>query len=386
MNYYLFCLAVFFALFINTSIGAMIGFANPLYPLLPMMLYLVVTVFTKKMRYEKIPVLILIFAIIMLLFKLSIGQVYFIEIGRLLLIPMFMYVCFNNMPAKYTITLRRLLIVFYVIYCVLAIVEKVLTHHFFPVSTDIEWSSSVGIFRSASLLWHPLAGGFFCAIFMAFLSVTKCKNKIIQIGLFFLGYISLFCFDARGATIVVTLIVLPYFVWEQYKMNEKMRGMIILGVICMFGVMVYLVTQTSLGGGRLLTGDIMDGSSQTRLDVFKFYKHYKNMDDFIWGHLDNYRFMMDALGAGGVENGIITLILFYGIIFTPFILLFLFLLQYNSYSIYSKFDKWMLLLVFFSIGSMNPNLAHPLGWQLWIFTFFAFKPIEDQQEWALRIS
>jgi len=385
--YPLFLIALVFATFVNTSLGAKIGFSNPLMALFPMMIYLVVTVATKRMNYHKIAVFLLVLAVIILLFKFSIGQNYLIEVGRLLLIPMFMYICYDHLTKKQLSTLRYLFVAFYILLCVLALVEKVLSRHFFPVSTDVEWLNSIGYFRSASLLWHPLANGFFVAFFMAYVAVTEFKKMYLQIGLFFLGYISLFCFDARGATIVVTLVVMPYFLLKLYKMAGNRRWLIVLGAICMLGVLAYLVTKTSVGSGRLMNADVMDNSSQTRLDVFKFHKYYKSTDDFIWGHPDNYRFMMEALGAGGVENGVITMILFYGIIFTPILLFLLFLLQYKSLSVYSRFDKWLLLIVFFGIGSMNPNLAIPLIWQLWIFTYFTFRPdpSEDKQAWAFRL-
>ena len=383
----LFYIALFFAIFINTSMGTAMGFANPLIPLLPMMLYLVLSLLTQKMHYNKIAVYLLILAAIILVFKWSIGQNYIIEAGRFLIIPMCMMICFDNMTKKQAATLRYLMIIFFILLCVLAMAEKALNRHFFPISQDIEWISSVGYFRSASLLWHPLGGGFFVAIFMSFISVTDFKKKYLQIFLFFLGYIALFCFDARGATLVTTFVVLPYFLLKLYKMAGKQRWMIIFGVICVLGGLVYLIMETSLGGGRLLNADLLDNSSQTRLDVFNFYKHYKHVDDFIWGHHDNYNYMMEALGAGGVENGIIVMILFYGIIFTPFILLLLFLLQYKSLSVYTKFDKWMLLFVFFGIGCMNTNLAAPLMWQLWIFTYYTFKPgLTTDTQWALRTS
>jgi len=385
--YSLFLIALIFATFVNTSLGAKIGFSNPLMALFPMMVYLMVTVATKKMKYQKIPVYLLILAVIILLFKFSIGQNYLIEVGRLLLIPMFLYICYDHLTKKQLSTLRYVFIAFYILLCVLALVEKILSRHFFPVSTDVEWLNSIGYFRSASLLWHPLANGFFVAFFMAYVAVTQFKKMYLQIGLFFLGYVSLFCFDARGATIVVTLVVMPYFLLKLYRMAGDRRWMIVLGAICMMGVMAYLVTKTSVGSGRLMNADVMDNSSQTRLDVFKFYKFYKSTDDFIWGHPDNYRFMMEALGAGGVENGVITMILYYGIIFTPILLLLLFLLQYKSLSVYSRLDKWMLLIVFFGIGSMNPNLAIPLIWQLWIFTYFTFRPnlSESNQAWEFRL-
>lgn len=161
-----------------------------------------------------------------------------------------------------------------------------------------------------------------------------------------------------------------------------MKLIIILGVLCMSLGLLYMVTQTSLGG-RLMNKELMDSSAQTRLEVFKFYNYYKNNNDFLWGNPDNYEYMMGRLEAGGVENGVIAMLLDYGIIFTIPLLILLFRFQYLKLSVYSRSDKWLLLAradkwlllaVFFIIGCMNPILARPIQWVLWVFAYYAFRP------------
>lgn len=378
VKYLLFVFAVVFAIFFNTNIKALIGFESPtiLVAFLPIVVYFVFISFTQKTHYNKIAVCLLIMAVIVILFKLSIGQSVF-EVGAfnkilLLIMPMLMYICFDNMTKRESDTLRFMIILFFIVLCVIAIGEKTLNRHFLPVEGDTEVWMEAGYFRSVSLLWHPLMGGFFVAVFMSFVAVADFKKKIFQFFLFFLGYISLLCFDARGATLVVTFVLLPYFILKFYRMAGKRQWTIILGVICMLMGMVYLILETSLGSGRLLNMELMDSSGQTRLKVFNFYKYYKHQDDFIWGHPDNYQHMVEV--GLGVENGVISLIMNFGIIFMPVILLLLFLLQYKSLSAYSKFDKWLLLFIFFGIGAMNPALSGYTHWNLWVIAYYSFRP------------
>ena len=221
---------------------------------------------------------------------------------------------------------------------------------------------------------HPLASAQITAVIMTFIAVANFKKKYFQIFLFILGYVSFFCFNVRGATLVVTAIAVPYFLWKINKTTpENKRWIIKLGVFCVVCGMIYMVTQTSLGG-RLMNMDLMDDSAQSRLEVFDFYNHYQTQDEFLWGDPGLYRYMMRKLGAGGVENGVIAMILDYGIIFTIPMLLLLFRFQYRKLSIYSKLEKWILLAVFYLIATMNPNLAVAVQWTMWIYAYYVFRP------------
>lgn len=376
--YLLFIIAVVFAIFLNTNIGEAIGLTHKTaVSFLPMMVYIALTLLTQKMRYNKIAIYLLILAVIILLLKWSIGQDYIVIIGQLLVIPMLMFICFDRLTRRQSSTLRRLMLLFFIVFCALAIVEKAFNYHFFPLAVETEKHDlSIGVFRSYSFFEHHLISSYFVTIFMSFVSIAHFQKKYSQIFLFFLGYIALFCFDGRGAIIIVTLILLPYFLWKLHKTVEKKRWMFNLGVICMLFGLVYLISETSLGNGRLTNANarLMDSSAETRLDVFNFYKYYNKHDDFIWGRSDNSLDMAGKLGAAGVENSIIEFIMLYGIIFAPILLLLLFLLQYKSLSVYKKHDKLVILLTFWGLGNMSPLLAAPIIWILWIFTYYSFKP------------
>lgn len=376
--YLLFFVTLVFTLFFNTKVPKSLGYDGIIHTLsaLPIAVYFTTRFITQKIQFNRDAVYIIFLAVIIFIFKWAIGQDYMYDIILLLIVPMLTSICFDTLPGKEFTLLRRITIIFYIVECCLAMVEWKLSHNFFTFQLLTNYTDNwvdVGFFRSTSLFGHPLANAQIVAVFMAFIAVSDFKKKFFQINLFLLGYVSLFCFNARGAILVVTLLVTPYFFWKINKITRKRTKWIInICVFCMFLCMFYIIAGTSMGN-RLTGKDLLDDSGQTRYEVFKFYKYYQNDDDFLWGHPDNYVYMMGKLEAAGVENGVITLILDYGIIFTIPMLILLFKFQYHKLSIYSKTEKWLLLAVFYIIGNMNPNLAEPIQWIMWIYAYYVFR-------------
>ena len=341
----------------------------------PMMLYIAIMMLFKKLRYNKIGVYILMLAVIIIIIKFSIGQDYINTVIRFLVIPVLLSICFENLGRKELIVLFRSVIILYVVNCGLSIVEWTLNRNFLGDQEGDRYWLEMGFFRSTSLLGHPLTNAQVVSVIMTFIAVSDFKKKYIQIFLFFLGYVSLFCFNARGSILVVTIFAFPYFMWKLNKTVQKStKWMIRFGVFCMFCGMLYLVIQTPLGG-KLVNMELLDSSGQTRLDAVQFYKHYHTIDEFLWGiHYDNLGHIIDKVAGATVENGVIMLLLLYGIFFTIPMLLLLFRFQYHKLSVYPKYEKWLLLAVFFIIGIMNPNLAMPIQWIMWVFAYYAFRP------------
>jgi len=372
--YLLFLIAVVFALFFNTTIPTWLGYENLIHTLaaLPMLIYFTLNLITKKIRYCKDAVYVILLAVIIFAFKLSIGQNYFHQVSLLLIIPMMTSMCFDNLTKKELTLLRRITIFFFIALCSLSIVEWTLNYNFFIIPEDNEFWMRLGFFRSTSLLGHPLQNAQVVAIFMAFIAVSDFKKKYIQIILFFLGYVSLFCFDARGAILVVTITTVPYFIWKMNRITkQKKKWMTAVGIFCIFFSMLYMVMETPMGG-RLMSIGILDADSgQTRFDVFNFYQYYNH--DFLWGGANNYDYIKGKLHTGAIENGVIAMSMYYGIVLTIPMLLLLFRFQYRKLSMYSQYDKWLLLAVYYILANSNPNLMLPVQWTLWIFTYYTFR-------------
>ena len=93
-----------------------------------------------------------------------------------------------------------------------------------------------------------------------------------------------------------------------------------------------------------------------------------------------YLYVKEMLHAGGVENGIVTIILREGIVFTVIILLLLLRVQLKQTSSLDRYTKLFLFAVFYIIGVMNPNLASSLPWTFWILGFYGFVGV-DKHSW-----
>lgn len=390
-NYYqqlfmrFFKLVLFVAIFLNTSISNLVGvelittaaFA-PILSLILLSSYANnINYFTEK---NKVFVFAAVIAFIYLVLQYFNGENYLKNLLTFLFLPIVFTLFFDKLTRKYTLQIRNVVLIFFIIECFLAVIERVFSFNAFEFIefanlTDTELYMREGWqFRSTALLGHPLANAMVVVTISSFIIVSDIKNSY-KLLLFFLGYAALFSFNARGAIIVYTLIVLPYFIYILFRNTKFRRERIkmVVALILFIIVFVLLLVNTEFGG-RMIFSDkpIIDGSAMTRLDVFEFYKHVSTFD-LLFGNPNSYLNVMKALGAGGVENGIITIILLYGLVFGLFLLYVLFKLQIKGLRTYNNYNKWFLILVFYSVGIMNPNLSMFTQWVFFIFCIFSFK-------------
>ena len=321
-------------------------------------------------------VLVLFIAVLSIIFKYIIGQDEFKNILCFLILPRMVAIALENNKQNYNTILQRILLMFFVFECGVAIYESIFKIYLFYDPTtemspeELLYSSPEDWqFRSHALLGHPLANAMYVDVMIAFIltSSIKLKNKLMY---FILGVVSLFCFNARGAIIVASIILLPYAVYliNKQSNHKKIDRLTFLAFLC---VILYIIIKKS-GGGRLLNSGIYDGSAATRVHVYSFYQ-YITPSQIMLGGPELYLIVMKKLGAGGVENGIITLILQYGLILTIIILTTLFVFQIKKMKVYCKIDKIVIMLTFYVLGVMNPNLSVPILWTFWIMSYYAFK-------------
>lgn len=325
------------------------------------------------------PVLIILLAAVFVFVKYLIGQDYFKIYLCFLGFPMMVAMCLQSETPLRINMLRKLILLFFIVECGLAIYEKNTgTNLFHEEIDDImlqqqmynqqeEWQ-----FRSSSMWGHPLANAMIVSVFMSFIAISRLSLKS-KISLLLLGYVSLWCFNARGATIVSSVIIMPVLLYQVHRSKMQYKKWIYLLLFLIFCYLANILLTTSLGG-RIFSGErLIDGSAQTRLDVINFIR-FISMEDLFLGSPDLYLFMTNKLQAGGVENGIITMILSHGIIITIIVLFCLFRFQYGLLSpFYTRKETFWLLSVFYIIGIMNPNLASPVQWTFWILCYFVFR-------------
>lgn len=379
--YYLFIISILFILFLSSSFATYLGIANTVtFAYTPFLCYFV----AKHPKISKNSLTrwmfgVVIFAAFAYVFRLlGLGQDYFKNYLTFLVFPMLISIDLESEDSKRLSVLRKCLILFFIVECLVAVYEKITETCLFYDPTAALTKSQLEYyvapeeweFRSYAFFAHPLMNAMIVCVVLSFMLISDMRMKY-KLLLFMLGYTSLWCFNARGATIVTSVLMIPYLLLSLYRLKIRNKKWIYLILITFAFGFVWLVFTTSLGG-RLLVGDeLMDGSAQTRVDVFSFYQFLKPIQ--LWfGSPDLYLFVMYKLQAGGVENGVITMILREGIIFTALILMLLFHIQRRQIAILGKYSRWWLLAIFYIIGTMNPNLSSALPWTFWILSYYAF--------------
>ena len=359
-----FKLVLLIAIFLNTSLSNLFGIDIVITAAFtPILMLIILTSYANNINYfieqNSLYLIAIISGILYVILQFFNGENYVKNI-LFLFIPIIFTLYFEKLTNKYTKQIRQTILLFFVVECLLAIIERVFSFNTFEFIeyanlTETELYMREGWqFRSTALLGHPLANAMAVVTISSFIVISD-MGKLYKIFLFILGYAAVFSFNARGAIIVYSIIILPYFIYNLMKntkyRKDKLKWIILLiSIISIFGFFIV----NSEFGGRLFNSDnaIIDGSALTRIQVFEFYK-YININEFILGNPENYQIVMSALGAGGVENGIITILLLYGIIFGVFLLYVLFKLQLRGLQTYEKKNKWFLISVFYIIASMK---------------------------------
>jgi hypothetical protein len=382
MNFY--TVALYIAIFLNTSLSSLFNIKlTTTFAYLPLVIVIIIQSYTRNLNYLKkkniVPFLLLLIGIVYVLIQLLNGQNYIKNIIMYIYIPLFLAMFFDYNNIKQTNILRRALIVFFIIECSIAIIERAKGTTFFVFDDNELFNEYYNVseswdFRSTSLLGNPLTNAMVVTTILTFI-ISSSLNIKYKIYYFFLGFLALFCFNARGAIIVTGLVIFPYLLYQlKLQIKSKRKLYIYFSfIIGILSILFFYLYTTSLGG-RLFNNQevLIDGSALTRIEVFKFYK-YLDFRNLLLGSSDNYLFLMNKLAAGGVENGIITLLISYGIIFTPIILGLLLKFQYDKMNTYKKIDKIVILFVFYLVGNMNPNLASPIQWIMFVYGIYAFK-------------
>jgi hypothetical protein len=271
-------------------------------------------------------------------------------------------------------TIRKALLLFYMLECLLGIYERVFFINFFPANLNEDILNAASLlddwqFRSTSLRGHPLANALTVSILSGFILVTTKLSAWNKATLLSVGMFSLICFNARGSLLIWSAILIVFATITFRRSIGHVVGILILVVP---GVVAgYLFLSASSFGGRLFASEIMDGSAGTRLEVFRFLE-FISFDDFLLGNTSNYIHVMNALGAGGVENSIIVLILRYGVVMTLLALIGYFFWIRAILARYVLFNKFVLVCSFVVLGMTNNGLAESFPWVLFVLCYHAF--------------
>lgn len=369
-------------MFLSSSLAGYLGIANTVtFAYTPFLVYYIArqSKISKNSLTRWMFLVILFAAMAYVIRFLALDQDYLKNYLTFLVFPMLISIDLENEDSEHLNLLRKCLLIFFIVECGVAIYEKLAGACLFynplaALSTEeIEYyvSPEDWEFRSYAFFEHPLMNAMIVCVVMSFILVSEMEFKY-KLLLFILGYTSLWCFNARGATIVTSVLMIPYLLLILHRSNMKNKQWIYLAIAAFGVIFVWLVFTTSFGG-RLLSRDteLMDGSAQTRVDVFSFY-HFLTSKQFWFGDSASYLYVMNKLQAGGVENGVITLVLREGVLCTVIILSLLFYIQRMQLVYLNKYTRWWLLVIFYVIGIMNPNLSSALPWTFWMLSYYAF--------------
>jgi hypothetical protein len=228
-----------------------------------------------------------------------------------LLMPVFALFLAFNLNDDYRSKLIKLFFICLVINSSVAILEFILHKNFIPRLAPV-WD-----FRSWAFLSHPLNN----ALITSCLMFLVVYNFRIQKKLFFIMFfvIALLSFGGRVGFILVALVLcflslkeMTRFIFHKTKFSYIDIIFIHLFMIFSF---VFLAVAFQIGlGARIFGGLEMDGSAQTRLDVFLLFE-YITMNELFWGVDKKFYLLVESiLGVPTIENTWIAWLFQFGLV------------------------------------------------------------------------
>lgn len=331
-------------------------------------------------------------AFFLLLYSIIIGITLLFILGRTnsiafifdtLLAPTLFAISFPLNNTKLRKKLIRIILIFFVLNCSLAIIERGLDFNFFPVKGNTE----IGGFRASALLGHPLNNALITSTIMSFIFLSNINKKYIFL---FLGFISLICFGARGALyglggltfiFILNQIIFHYKTSVQSLYNDKTRNyrtsLIVFLIISIISI-IYVILYTKFGERLMSVSYFDEGSAGTRIDVLSILNMY-SLSDIMWGiDQDKLNISLWSLQIPIIENFWIQWLFKFGTICFIFLVIFLFKAIIKAVNRFKNVEKLYLITVFILIASTNNSLATSTSaLSIYIFCAFVFSPIKN---------
>jgi hypothetical protein len=384
MRYLLF-IGILTYMFLSTSVAAKIGIkqVGTYSSLITVFLFAVKFLGDSKHKLfnkfkEEFHIILIGFFLIFI--KIFLGQSDQInQILFFLIVPMSLSILLGVQNISNKRVIRKLILFFFITECFLAIYERWSLTNVFPYANDMDDSAIVDwSFRSSGFIGHPLANALCVSTIMGFILTTPMK-LVYKLFFLILGFVSLLCFNARAAIIIWILLATIYLLnLIRDKKTKKTVSLLLVFFLISAIYFVYSIIVDYGLGGRIVKEDINDGSAQTRFEVFDAFT-YIDKSDLWFGNAANYIPVMHKLGAGGVENSYIVLIMNYGIFIFIILSLFYYYLIKRFLKDYSLYYKFIILTSFLIVGSTNNALASATPWGFLILCFYAFHVIGEEQ-------
>jgi len=380
-------IGILLAMFLSPTVAVRLGIgqvgtASSLLLVVLSFLTIIINKFDTLVRKYKEELFIIVIAIIIISIKYSLNDldgaqhaIFFI------IVPMLISILLGMQNANVKQHIKKIILLFFILECLLSIYERVFLLNIFPnVLTEHTVHSQIanrGIFRSSAFLGHALNNALCVAVILGYILVAQ-KQNLIKIFLVALGLLSLLCFNARAAALICTftaIVYLIHFVRKNHKKNVIRSFFLLILAASMTYLSYYFMVNYELGG-RLLQGELMDGSAMTRVNVLDAF-NYINDSDFWLGNSANYLPVMYNLNALGVENSYVVIIINYGIVMSICLFIAYFFWIKRLLKPYSRFDKFIILVTFIIVGSTNNGLAASTPWLFFILCSHSFRKKKD---------
>lgn len=222
-------------------------------------------------------------------------------------------------------------------------------------------------FRAFALFGHPLINANIMAImaFSIFFSNQIKSNQ--RLFLFLFGLIGVICFNSRGALLFCILFIIPS-IYNYWKISKRNRLYI---YIVLFLLGVFAIRYFDVWGGRLITTELDDGSTQVRLNDISIFLKYTYQQMLFGGYYTD---------SGLSENSILLIIMDWGLILGGIKLACELTIALRIMpSIFNFSTKFVILSTYFVIGAMNRNLYEGVCWPFFIYSLYLFNNFKRKE-------
>lgn len=237
----------------------------------------------------------------------------------------------------------------------LAILERLLAVNFFPIATTYG-----DVFRSTSLLGHPLNNALITLVFVLYVLVVNIAIQRKMLLLCVLN-LALICFGARGAlftSVLATLLlfILPLLVSTKSYYQAMNKTIVLMGVAGLGIALAYLTLNTPIGE-RLVQASFYDDSSEVRTLALSMLD-FDNLDHYLGATAAaDIERLSYANGVEIIENFFIIWILRFGIVLAGLLLLLYSYTLYRYSTIRYAYERFAVVALLLLGASTNNSLA-----------------------------
>lgn len=267
---------------------------------------------------------------------------------------------------KYTLRhFTNFIWLFFLIECGISIYEKInLTHLINYSRTDDFAATSLimvdsSVFRSFSLMLHPLFNANTVSIFLAFILCSDNIKSVYKYIYITIGLLALWGFNSRGAMIVWGIILIYRLLFYKAKLMYVFIALIVL-YFAVPPLIEWIVYSGILG--RLTDVDFSDSSSLTRIEAFNvFFSQEWSFEDILIGG----RILCYPGTDLTLENGILLDLGYWGLVIGTIKIISEILITYQVIQKYNIRDRILIMIAIWGVAFMNNN-----SFQTWLLPTF----------------